>query len=149
MQTPDAYKEFFEQMVANSAALFGTPLEIKSFYYTDSTVLSESIRSDISYPCLWLEAPDFELRATGDNAQLQTSGTFFILINAEKDERIGDKLQTCFLIVQKAINYLFQNDMIWMGDSVKIDHGQAQMADNCVGYSVSFATKYQEVDFLI
>jgi hypothetical protein len=149
MQTPDAYKSFFEQMVADSATLFGAPLEIKSFYYTDSTVLSESIRNDISYPCLWLEAPNFKMRATGDNATMQTIGTFFILINAGNDERIGDNLQKSFLIVQKAINYLFQNDMIWMNDDIIIDYGQAQMADNCVGYEVSFTTKHQEVDFLI
>ena len=149
MQTPDTYKDFFANMVADSATLFGSPLEIKSFYYTDSSVLSESLRSDINYPVLWLEAPNFKMRATGDNATMQTQGTFFILINAEKDERIGDKLQKCFLIVQKVINYLFQNDMIWMGDDIIIDYGQAQMADNCVGYEVSFTTKHQEVDFLI
>lgn len=151
MINPATYKAFFANMVANSATLLGPGNEIKSFYFGESERILGALKSDIVYPALWLDRPEFRITERGDNMTQDTMGAFSLIANTTTDgvEEQDFLLELLFETVQNIIKYLReQNTIVWANDGFFIEPISAQMADNCYGYRVSFTVKYQEVTFL-
>ena len=61
MNHPNGVRDYFAALVAGSGInpQFAGGLEIKSFYYGDSTRLIEATRSNISYPVMHLSVPEY------------------------------------------------------------------------------------------
>lgn len=151
MINPATYKAFFANLVADSENILGTGYEINSFYFGESERILGSLKSDITYPALWLDRPEFRITERGDNMTQDTIGAFSLISNTTTDavEEQDLLLELLFGTVQKIVKYLReQNTIVWANDGFFIEPIAAQMADNCYGYRVSFTVKYQEVTFL-
>lgn len=60
--------------------------EIKSFVHGPSQRIVSQTRSDLEYPCLWLETPSTIITENGaDNVQGNRVGAFVVLKNAQVD----------------------------------------------------------------
>jgi hypothetical protein len=137
-----SYKEYFENLVAKNKAL-------KSFYLGDSERIISKQRSEIEYPCLWLESPSIPFRdAKSDNPQADFIAAFSILSNvATDDEAAQDQaMQDNFLIAIEVISRMIRDrrgrsdDPMFNLDinSIHMDPINSMMVDNDYGYRVEF-----------
>jgi hypothetical protein len=150
MQYPNQYKNFFQDVVTNSLANFGSTLQITSFYYGESRRIEEAMKSDISYPVLWAENPDFQYTERGDNMLKNTIGSFVILAGQPVEEYDGqdDAIDKAVRIAEKVIKEMRTAGYIHIGDKISIEPIETNFSDNCYGARCSFTIRNQEADFL-
>jgi hypothetical protein len=142
MNSPEAITAYFEKMVTDSAtnAQFAG-LVIISFIEGDSRRLIEQSRSELTYPCLFVEIPSFVL---GQNFKSnQTGSTRFgvsILYNSEVGDYAQQRIirQQAYLTILRILGQL-QKDSLQMGFYVQLDNTPIEpinswFVDNDYGY---------------
>lgn len=150
MQYANTYKSYFYDLVQDSLAQLGAGYELHSFYYGESRRIEEAMRSDIAYPCMWLELPDYTYYDRGDNIVKETIGAFLILAGKPVEEYADqdDQLDQSQQIAEKVIKRMKQDGYLFQGDTITLEFITTSLTDNCYGCRVSFKLKYQETDFL-
>lgn len=150
MDYPNTYKTLFETIVSTSSVTLGLNYELKSFFYGESRRIEEAMKSDIVYPALWAELPEYSYKERGDNMVKETSVAFVILAGLPVDnyDAQDEQIDLAIRIAEKIVRY-FRNKLYFSaGDSIQIEPITTQMSDNCYGCRVTFTLKNQEADFL-
>jgi hypothetical protein len=138
---PASYESYFE-----SIAKTGTPklTALQDFYTGGVNEIQQSILSDLSYPCLWLESPSVPMSGIGrDNENVMFMGAFVILINCDpNDFALKRSLQqqafviACDVISKMKEDYI--NRDLNIDPSFTLDPIDSMLIDSCAGYRVEF-----------
>ena len=145
MNTPLSFSTYFQDMVTNSVAKLGAPNEIKDFVWGDSRRIIGKSRSELDYPCLFLEVPTFQLSDNfGNDRTGAARSAFSILINSEVDD--WDKQNTIwndtYKIGLRVLGQMMQdrktNGFYFNINGVLIEPIQSFIVDNDYGYRFEF-----------
>ena len=153
MNTPLSFANYFRDLVVNSAANFGATDQIKDFTWGDSRRIISKSRSDMSYPCLFLEVPSYQL---SDNFGNDRSGAarsgFSILINAESGdwERQNEIWNQTYQMGLKVLGQMLKDRQL-LGfyfnlNGVLAEPVNSFIVDNDFGYRFEF--EIQKIGFL-
>jgi hypothetical protein len=150
MENPIQCRDYFKAIKDN---WINTNLPINDFRFGDSDRIIAAARSELSYPCLWLETPDYSLRETGsdDNLVWNIDLNFLILVACSKDdyESQDTALNNSFLTIQQIILKLRQDGYFSKDDVIMIEPINTLFADACTGFRVSFTLKRFESTFTV
>lgn len=150
MEYPNSYKATFATIVNTSSVDFSPGLEIHSFLYGEGRRIEEALKSEIQYPALWAELPEYSYTSAGDNVLKNISVAFMILISTSIDdyESQDDIIDKSIKIAEKVMKYFFVHDYLHKDDTVQIEPIITTFSDNSYGCRVTFQIKRQETSFL-
>lgn len=147
METPSSYKSIFEDIVANSD-FFGEGNEIKSFHFGNVERLQAAMRSNINYPAMWVELPDYGMMEMGsdDNMTYNVEGAFLILMSTKVEdyEAQDAAFEKCHSIARQVIKKLREQGFFTKGDFIPINPVDVTMVDGCSGYRAQLKIKLKE-----
>jgi hypothetical protein len=147
METPSSYKDIFGAIAADSD-FFGNGNEINSFHFGNVERLQTAMRSDISYPAMWVELPDYGLAEMGsdDNMTYNVQGAFLILMptKTEDYQTQDEAFQKCHAIALQVIKVLRAQGFFSKGDYIPLNPVDVTMVDGCSGYRAEIKIKLQE-----
>lgn len=153
MNTPKSFADYFKNLVANSATKLGTNNTIQDFVWGDSRRIIGKSRSDLDYPCLFLEVPSFQL---SDNFAADLTGSarsaFSILINSEvgdweaQNEIWNNTYKIGVLVLGQMYKDRKELGFYFNLNGVLIEPIQSFIVDNDYGYRFEF--QIQKIGFL-
>jgi hypothetical protein len=153
MNTPTSFADYFKNLVNDSVAKLGIAHEIKDFVWGDSRRIIGKSRSDLDYPCLFLEVPSFQLSDNFSNdLNASARSAFSILINSEvgdwdKQNQIwNDTYKTGIRVLGQMYKDRKSNGFYFNLNGVIAEPIQSFIVDNDYGYRFEF--QIQKIGFL-
>lgn len=146
VNTYSTYKTFFKTLATSNIA-------IQDFTLGDSQRIIGDSRSDLAYPCLWLESPDMTVSDNkGGNFTGIFDGAFSILKNVPPDDYDAQDqaMEDTYLIALQAISYMLNKrrgradspEFTLDLNSIRMNPIASILVDNCYGWRVEF--RFQE-----
>lgn len=140
----DSYRLYFKAL-AEAHSL------INSFEFGGSERILNRTRSDVTYPVLWLEVPEFSSDSESEG-EVTLSGAFVILDNSEmewdaENQAIENTYQIAQQIFRKMIDDVDKEEFEISGD-FKCDFVDTFSADNDFGWRVDFNLKVSRGCFI-
>jgi hypothetical protein len=147
MTTYNSYKAYFENIQQNSFALLG--YLINSYGYGDSDRIIATMRSDIEYPVLWAEMPNYSY-SYNQGFYIAIEGAIVILTGNPKDDDSAqnDSVNTAQAILQKIAAQMQQDGYIKGNSRMDIEPITKTMTDNGYGARLSFSIHNYPTTFL-
>jgi hypothetical protein len=136
---PQTYRDYFEDIYNNNAANV-SGYTLLAFEYGDSRRVMERMKSDLDYPLLWLEFPDFTLANNGAGFTVVTQGAFMVLRYCEIDnwDAQNAALQECYSLASMIVKRLSDDNIFLPGRKATIDSVATYFGDNCYGVRCGF-----------
>lgn len=136
------YMAYFQGIASNNK-------RIKTFKHGNAEEIINATRSEIEYPCLWLE--DAEVNFTGDADSLTPvfSGAFTVFWNTNQAQNFTHERHTlnqCYLIAVSIISQMCRDsdegNLEFAPESVSLNYIGKQFNDNDVGYRAEFEIEF-------
>lgn len=149
MKDFSTYKAYFENVFINAATLLA-PFPLNTFKYGDSNRIIELQKSEMKYPVLWAEKPQYSYDNRGDNITKNCEGAIVILSGYSLDDiDMADKFQWIAQNMAELIMKQMKKDFYFnKPDSMFLEPIDTQFADNCIGVRLTFTVKNLEGNFL-
>lgn len=136
----EEFKSYFEQLASEHQG-------IKSFVHGDARRFQAKSRSEIEYPCLWLETPSQKFIDNTGNTHIESTGAFVILHNAPagdadaQDQIWSDTNQIALDVISRIRKDSKDRTQFIKSDFFGIDPIDTLFVANDYGWRVEFSVK--------
>jgi hypothetical protein len=144
MLTPSLYKGFFSDW---QLASIGGATEVNDFRYGDSVRVIEAQRSDISYPLLWAEFPEYRYTYHQGGFMKNLFGGFMLIKECPPDDYTSqdNAINDMLVFAEQIIKDMKAEGYVRESDTFSIEPVAGQMTDYMYGCRVEFQLKNNDM----